>query len=209
MLLKPIQRKFAVLTGGKIAEGERTESRAMKGEHFASLAREHAAHLVVFAFGEDKFGFTRVSHRQRGGRAGLFFVFERKGAAGEEFVESGGWLAIEGRVIRFGDFVLRRGEPVDELALIGEEQQAAGVFVESADRGDHGIARPPTFREQRIDIGSVAFFVRTDQAERFIEDQEEPVGMIKWLAIDQHIGRIDLGRGIFERLVLSGDFVGF
>jgi len=181
----------------------------MKGEHFASLAREHAAHLVVFAFGEDELGFTRVAHRQRGGRAGLFFVFERKGAAGEEIGESGGRLAIEGRVIRFGDFVLRRGEPVDELALIGEEQQAAGVFVESADRGDHGIARAPAFWEQRIDIGSVAFFVRTDQPERLVQEQEKPVGMIEWLTIDQHIGRIDLGRGIFEWLVLSGDFVGF
>lgn len=93
----------------------------MKREHFAALAREHAAHLVVFAFGENERGLARAAHRKCGGSAGLFIAFEGEGATGKEFGESGRWFTIEGCVIRFGDFVLRRGEAVHELALIGEE----------------------------------------------------------------------------------------
>ncbi len=123
---------------------------------------------MVFAFGEDQFGFVRAEHRQRGGSTGLFIPLERERAAGEEFGGAFGWLAIQSGVVSFGDFVLRRGEAVHELALISEQEQTAGVFVESTDGCDHGIARAPTLREQRIDIGSVAFFMRADQAEWFI-----------------------------------------
>lgn len=180
----------------------------MKREHFAALAGKHAAHLVVFAFGEDERGLARAAHRHRGWSARLFIPFEGEGAAGKEFGEPDRRFTIEGCVIRFGDFVLRRGEAVHKLALIGEEQETAGVFVESAHGGDHGIACAPTFREQRIDIGPVAFFVRTDQAERFVQKQEESVGMIEWLSVNLHISRIDLGRRIADRLVLGGDCVG-
>ena len=75
-------------------------------------------------------------------------------------------------------FVLRRSEPVDELALVGEENEARSVFIEATDAGDDRIAALPACREQAVNVGPFAEFVGADEAEGFMEQEQKPVGMI-------------------------------
>lgn len=65
--------------------------------------------------------------------------------------------------------MLRRSESVDELALIGEENEARSVLIETTDARDDGIAALPTGRQQAVNVGPFSEFVRADEAERFME----------------------------------------
>lgn len=42
-----------------------------------------------------------------------------------------------------------------------------------------------------------------------MEEKEESVGVIKWLAVDADGGGIDFGGGVDERLIVGGDEAGF
>ena len=63
------------------------------------------------------------------------------------------------RPVDFGDLVLGRGEPVDELRLIRDQQEAAGVFIEPADRGDDRIAPAPAVGKEIVDRRTFPFIV--------------------------------------------------
>ena len=66
------------------------------------------------------------------------------------------------RAVAFGDFVLRRSESVDELALVGEENEARSVLIETTDASDDGIPALPTSRQQAVNVGPFAKFVGAD-----------------------------------------------
>ena len=171
-LREVIQGELAVVARSEVFEGEVAEGGAVEGEDFAALAGEHAADLVVASLGEDEFGGGWIQDTELGGEAGGFLAGEEEGAAGEEFSESGGHGAVEGGAVELGDFVFWRREAVDESALVGEEEEAGGVFVEAADAGDLGIAGAPAGREEAVDVGAFAFVVGADEAEGFVEEKE-------------------------------------
>jgi hypothetical protein len=197
------------LAGREVGEGEVAEGGAVEGEDFAALAGEHAADLMVAAFGEGELGGTGIEDTELGGKAGIFFAGEEERAAGEEFDEAGWHVAGERGAVEFGDFVLGRGEAVDEGALVGEEEEAAGVFVEAADAGDLGIAGAPAGREEAVDVGAFAFVVGADEAEGFVEEEKEFVGVVGGLAVDEDIGGVGLGAEIGDDFSLHGDAAGF
>ena len=78
---------------------------------------------------------------------------------------------------------------MDELRLVGQQQEPARVLVESSHAGHDRVAAAPAFREQGVDVRALAFFVRTDQPERLVQQEEQPLGMIGRLAVDPDIGR--------------------
>ena len=62
------------MSSGQAGEVERAEAKPLEGEHFAALAREHAAHLVILSLGQGVLGFARAG----GGTAGEFGAFMRE-----------------------------------------------------------------------------------------------------------------------------------
>jgi hypothetical protein len=85
---------------------------------------------------------------------------------------------------------------MDERRLIGEEQKAARVFVESTDAGHAWIPVAPALGEESVNVGALAFVVRTNQAERLVDEQEQAVGVIEGLAINADVGGVRLLRNI-------------
>ncbi len=163
----------------------------MEGEDGGAGGGEHAADLVVAAFGEGEIGFAGGEEFEDRGGAGGVFVVELERAAGEKRDELGGQIAVEGGAVGFGDFVFGRGEAVDELGLVGEEEETGGVLVEAADGGDLRVAAAPAVGEERVDIGAFAFVVGADETEGFVEEEKKAVGVIERLAVDEDVG----GRG--------------
>lgn len=204
-----VEREFAPGAGSEAVERERAETGAMEREHGrARGSGEHAAHLVIAAFGERELGFVRREKDERGGSAGCVVAVEAQRAAGEERDQLGRECAIDGGAVDFGNLVLRRGEAVHEGRLIGDEEEAAGVFVEAADAGERGIAGAPAGREKRVDVRTLAFVVRADEAERFVQEKQESVGMIERLAVDAHGGGIGFLRGVGGGFSRDGDAAG-
>lgn len=76
---------------------------------------------------------------------------------------------------------------MDERRLIGEEQQARGVLVEPADGGDERVAAQPAWRQERVDVGALAFVVGTDEPHGLVQKEEKAVGMIERFAIDTDV----------------------
>lgn len=187
---------------GEVAQCELAELNAVQREHGRAHCGEHAAHLVVFALGQHELGGARRvgEEAQLGGGAGLFFSVKHEGAGGEERDELGREIAVGGRAVELGDLVFRRGVFVDEFRPVGEEDQARCLLVETTDAGDLRVAGAPAFGEKIVNTRSFAFVVRTDEAERFVEQQEKAVGMIELFAIDAHIG----GEGFVGRIA-DGD----
>lgn len=89
--------------------------------------------------------------------------------------------------------------------MIGEEEQAAGVFVEATDRGDDGIAAAPALGEERVDVGTFADVVGADEAEGFVEEKQETVGVVERRAVDLDVGGRGFLRGIVGGLAVDGD----
>lgn len=94
---------------------------------------------------------------------------------------------------------------MNELRLIGEQQEPAGVLVESADACDGRIALTPARREERVDVRSFALVVRADETEWFVESQQETLRAIEGLAVDANVGGFDLGAEIVRFLPTDSD----
>lgn len=204
------EREFAVGAGGEVVEGEVAEGGAVEGFDVEALGGEHAADLVVFAFDEGELGSAGIEEAECGRSAGGFLAFELKGAGGEEGDERGVEVAVDRGAIDFGDLVFGAGEAVDEGGLVGEEEEAAGVLVETADAGDDGVAGAPTLGEEFVDEGAFAFVVRAGESGGLVEQEEEAVGMVGGLAVDEHggAGEVDLLAGIGGGGTIDGDAAG-
>ena len=195
-----VEGQLAELAGGEPIEGEGAEAFAVEREDLGAGGGEHAADLVIAALGEGELSLARGKQREMRGGAEEFLAGEEQRAAGEERDEIGREIGVDGGAIDLGDFVLRRGEAMHERGLVGEEEEAGGVFVEAADGGDDGIAAAPARREERVDVGAFAFVVGADEAEGFVEQEQEAVGMIERLAVDANGG----GRGFLRGIVGGG-----
>lgn len=202
------ERQFAPLAGREIVEREIAEMGAVQRDDGGADGGEHAADLVIAAFGERELGFARREEFQVRGGARLVFALELERAGGKERNQIFGYIAVERGAIDLGDFVLGRSKPVDERRLVGEQEEPAGILVEPADAGDLRIAPTPAGGEQRVDVGALAFVVRADESERFVEEQEEPVGMIERFAIDADVGGVSFLGNVAGGFVADRDGAG-
>ena len=119
--------------------------------------REHALDLVVLAFGQ------RQAQRALGdGLAGR--GTHRPGLVVQQHAfEQPRDLRRVDRVLAadlvdLGDVALRRGQPVDQRAVVAQQQQAGGVGVEPADRLH--VAPAQRRRQQAVDAGVVRGLLR-------------------------------------------------
>lgn len=164
------------------------ETLAVEREHRGVMRSKHAAYLVVLALREGEECLARRHDFQDGGRTRLLFTGKDERAGGKERDEIRGQVTIDRGAINLGNLVLWRRQSVYERRLIREQQQAAGLLVETADAGDNRIALPPPGREQRVDAGAFAAIVRADEPEGFVEEEQQAVGVVKRLVIDAHVG---------------------
>jgi hypothetical protein len=180
----------------------------VEGENGGAGGGEHAADLVIAALGEGEAGFAGGEEFEGGGGAGLVLAFEEERAAGEELYRVFRYVAVEGGVVGLGDFVLGRGEAVDELGLVGEEEEAGGVFVEAADGGDLWIAAAPAVGEERVDVGAFAGVVGADESEGFVQEEKKAVGVVERGAVDLDVGGRGFLRDVAGGFAAEGDGAG-
>ncbi len=184
-----LQRQGFPLTGGEVGEVVGAELGAVEGGDFVALAGKHAAHLVVATFGEAESGGGGAGEGQLGREAGLGLAAEQDGAAGKHGDERGVELAVHGDLVDFFEIGLGRGVAMNERAEVGDEDEAAGFFVEPTDAGDGGMAVEPLLGQQFVDVAAFGLTMGAAVADRFVEHDEQAV------------------RG-FQRLLIKGDVEG-
>ncbi len=93
------------------------------------------------------------------------------------------------------------GRPlVDQIALIGQQQQSCGILVEAPDRADDGVSCEPPGRQDLEDRGSILGIVAAGVARWLVERHEQPVREFNGLAIHQDLTRKDSFGRIVEDL---------
>lgn len=88
-----------------------------------------------------------------------------------------------------------------EIALVGKQQQSAGVFVEPANAGDLRVARAPAGRQQRVDVRPLALVVGADQSHGLVHEKQQAGGVIERLSVHADVRRFGLGAAIIRDLV--------
>lgn len=178
------------MTGGEIAEGVGTEAGAVEGFDVPALAGEHAADLVVAAFGEGEGGGAGAGDFKTCGEAGFGLAAEDEIAPGEDSDEGGVEVFVQSDLVGFLEVGLGGGVAMDEGALIGDEEETAGVLVEAADGGDGGFAVEPGIGEEFVDVGAFGVAVGAAVADGFVEHDEEAVGRVEGPAVEGDTGVI-------------------
>ena len=112
-------------------------------------------------------------------------------------------LPIQRYFVFLLDLIPRMGEPLGEIAIVGEKNEAFGLRVKTAD-----VEEPGKFFGQKIKdgISGVHIFSRRDEARRLVQqDGEQWFGMNK-LAIHFHVvARTRLCAEIRADLAVDGD----
>src|SRR5579864_301215 len=101
-----------------------------------------------------------------------------------------------GRKIYLGHLALRRREGVDELAVVGEEQQARRVLIETADALD--TARRELRREQIEDAQMMLWLARAFVASGLVEQNVGVLAIAPGRTVDDERQRpgIEVGVGV-------------
>src|SRR6185312_1513435 len=123
----------AELARGEITEEELADTDAVQLLDLGSDGFEHAADLAVHAFLDFDFepGGAAGEAKHAGG-CGVLAAADREAAA-EEIQGGVGERGIGEDVVELGDFVFGVGDAFGEDAVVGEQEQSAGVEIEAAD----------------------------------------------------------------------------
>jgi hypothetical protein len=128
------------LAGLDVAEGEGSDAGAAEGGDGVADGLEHAADhaLAAGVNGDLDAGaiFARAEELGVGGTGGTFFEHNSL----FESCEVGlGWPALDLRLVDLLDAEARVGEAVGEVAVVGDEEEALGVGVETAGGVEAGL----------------------------------------------------------------------
>ena len=94
-----------------------------------------------------------------------------------------------------------RDDAMQQRAVVGHQQQARRLLVETADGRDRGVAPPPPFRQQIIDQRT-RLLVRARDAERLVQHQHQAGRRIERLAVDAiRVGKPGRNRDTLVRIV--------
>lgn len=175
------------MTGVEVVEGVVAEAGTMELKDLGAEGGEHAADLVEAAFGEDETSVVGVEDLEAGGETGTGFAFEDEVTGGE--ARDPGFLEglVDGELVGFFDVMFGGGPVVDEVAEVGDQEEAGGVAVETADGSDGGMSLGPAGWEEVIDGGAFAGVVGADAASGFMEEGEQAIGGFEGLAIDAEL----------------------
>src|SRR5690606_11638549 len=94
--------------GGEVGEGEAADAGAVEGFDVVADGGEHAADLVVAAFGERQPRVARAQDLESGRRQRRVLGFEHQRSAGEDGRLVAAQVAGQRRLVRLGQLRLRR-----------------------------------------------------------------------------------------------------
>jgi hypothetical protein len=120
--------------------------------------------------------------------------------AGQQLVDHLlGHRMLAGRQVDLGHMVARRGQAVDELAVVGQQQHAGGVLVEPAHRlhpaGRTRRPRAQRRRQQGVDAGPGAGLLRAFMPGRLVQHQVGMLVVLPGLALDRELEALGLEIG--------------
>ena len=104
---------------GDTVEREGTDAGAVEPDNGEVVGGEHAADLVVAPLEEPDGGGAGAGEGEGGWAAGFGFAVEEERAGGEDIVEAGGDVSVDGDLVGFGGFVAWGGPAVDVGAIVG------------------------------------------------------------------------------------------
>jgi len=160
------------------------DRRAHQLQHFAADRFDHATHLPVAAFGDGQFK-VRISRRSAhpfddGGTCGPIAQFH---AAPKSFEGIVGNKIGALDQIRLRDFVIGVRQPLSELRIVGEDQQAAGIQIEPADRRNESV----DIRNQIVDgRASLGILEGRDVTGGLVEQDIERLFGAQWFAVEEN-----------------------
>src|SRR5690554_2722572 len=129
--------EFAPFAFGQVAEAQGADGLPVQGDHVVADGGEHPLHLVILAFKEGEFGDVRFAHGELRRAGGALLAVEQH-PLGEGLDNARQGLPrqrlIQSDPVDLAAAVLRRGDPVGPLAVVGEQHQAGGVHVQAPHR---------------------------------------------------------------------------
>ena len=99
-----------------------------------AAGREHPPHLVVAAFVQHEPHASFVEHRQLRRQQRFRLGFQQQRAAGEHGRFVAAQRLRQCRFVNFWQLGFRRDDPVQQRAVVGEQQQSAGLAIEATRR---------------------------------------------------------------------------
>ena len=187
------------MSARQIAEPQGPDARPHQSLHLVADPIKHAADLAVNALAENH------AHPDRRGRKELLdarsLAIEHDSA--QEFgCERRVPRTVEGDLVFFFDFVTWMREPLREIAVVGENEQAFGLRIQPSD-----IEQPREFWRQKIEDGvpRVRVGAGGNETDRFVQnDVKPPLGVDEFIADFDVIAVLRLGAEISAGAAVNG-----
>ncbi|KAG1387790.1 hypothetical protein G6F60_013973 [Rhizopus arrhizus] len=106
---------------------------------------------MVAAFVQHQARAARVQHLEFSRQQGRLLGLQHQRAAGEQGHFIAAQVVAQVHFVDLGQLRLRRNDPVQQATIVGQQQQATGIAVEAADRGQHRVAVAEARRQQVVD----------------------------------------------------------
>lgn len=131
---------------------------------------DHAFDLMIFAFGNGHQQGGRVFQNGFGG-VDSFVVVVQKDTVFQRFTQAFVGRMFQSNAVDFRDFVFRRGNAVVELPVVGNQQNARRIRIQSTDRLHIDVAH--MVGEKAENAGVLLRFVRGFVIGGFVEQDVE------------------------------------
>ena len=161
------------LPRGEVLDAVAGKGLAVQLGHAQSLRSKHAPHLMIAAFLEGEARALGLKNLQLGRQAGRGLIAQLQLAGGEDLDQLRPQIAFHLGHIDLVDLRPRRGETLHQRAAVSDQQGAAGVLVEAANAGDHGVAPPPLWGQQVVDAGALVAAVGAAVAHGLVEQGQQ------------------------------------
>jgi hypothetical protein len=168
------------------AELVRTHGEPFERDHVEPERAEHAPELSVASFVQDHVEHPGVLLVDDGLRRAAGMTVEDESTVGEGRSDGPGVArrTSERDSVALVDLVTRCTESMDQVVSVGDEQEPARVPVEPTDRFGAGAPGHPPRREQGVHRRSLTPGVGADPSERFVEGDQQSLGVIELLPVD-------------------------
>jgi hypothetical protein len=176
----------------------RTDAGADELHDLAADCFHHPPYLAIAAFADSDFdvrvlaGIAYPFHF--GGTRGTIAEFDPAAQSIERFI---GDRTSTLHQVGFGDFVIGVREPLRELSIVGEDQKAAGIEIQTTYRGNEGV----DIGDQIVNSGPpFRVFEGSDAAGGLVEQDVYAIPGLEWLFVEEDFVAIEVDPlvGVFD-----------
>ena len=183
-------RQRSGLSTGQIAQGKGSFGAPFQVGDEVPPAGQHPPDLVIFAFADCYEAFSVAQRFQLGAEADRAVLQDKTGGKGGHVVRRG--VSLVAGKIDLGDLFFRGNEPVEQVAVIGEKQQALGVLVQPS----HGPQAGAEGRGQVVHDRGAGVLRGGDAPGGLVEHPDLPGGSADGFPVQ--------GQGVFGRVNMPG-----